>query len=285
MPESVFPPHAVVRRVNAEPPISTGAGRALLLQLAHPAVAQGVADHSEFKANPFKRLQGTLEAMYVVVFGPRDLAEGVGRRIRWIHEFVVGPSYAANDPANLLWVHATLVDTAMRCHDEMLRPLRPAEAETYYQEMTRVATFFGLARDDQPATLAEFRSYFSDTVRSLHFTDTGRDLARFIVRPELPLDLHVPLAPVVALHRLVTLGLTPAHLRDELGLRWGPREQRRFEAATGSLRRVFRSTPRLVRTLPTLAQGPLLIRQARRHVAAFDARQAQRVTQAARRST
>jgi len=63
-----FPKGSVIRRVNIEPAIMFGAGRALLLQLAHPAVAQGVDEHSDFKGNPFKRLQGTLEATYAVVF-------------------------------------------------------------------------------------------------------------------------------------------------------------------------------------------------------------------------
>ncbi len=72
-----------------------GAGRALMLQLAHEAVAQGVEDHSDFKGNPFKRLLGTLEATYAVVYGSEELARGVGRRIQWIHDFVVGPHLPA----------------------------------------------------------------------------------------------------------------------------------------------------------------------------------------------
>jgi uncharacterized protein (DUF2236 family) len=67
---SVFPPGALIRRVNEEPVILLGAGRALLLQLAHPAVAAGVDEHSDFQHDPFKRLQGTLQAMYAMVWGP-----------------------------------------------------------------------------------------------------------------------------------------------------------------------------------------------------------------------
>ena len=109
----MFPPGAVIRRVNEEPAILFGAGRALLLQLAHPHVAAGVDQHSDFQHNPFKRLRGTLEAVYAMVYGPRELAEGVGRRIRWVHDHVTGPGYRANDPENLLWVHATLLDSAL----------------------------------------------------------------------------------------------------------------------------------------------------------------------------
>ena len=151
-----FPRDAVIRRVSAEPAIALGAGRALLLQLANPAVAQGVQDHSEFKRNPFKRLQGTLEAMYGVVFGSEELADGIGRRVRWIHTFVVGPGYSANDPQHLLWVHATLFDTARRCYETYVGPLAPADLETYHEEMTTVAERFGCRRSAQPATCADF---------------------------------------------------------------------------------------------------------------------------------
>lgn len=99
-----------------------------------------------------------LEATFTAVFGPRDLAVGVGRRIRWIHDFVTGPSYRANDPENLLWVHATLLDTALRCCESLVRPLPPDERETYYQEMTEVAELLGCPQTAQPKSLADFEA-------------------------------------------------------------------------------------------------------------------------------
>ncbi len=268
----LFPPDAVIRRVNLEPAVALGAGRALVLQLANPAVAQGVADHSEFQRNPFARLQGTLEAMYAIVFGPADLARGVARRVRWIHELVVGPGYRANDPEHLLWVHATLADTALRCYQRMVRPLPPELAETYYQEMKVVAELFGVPVADQPATLADFERYVADTVASLEVTDAGRELAGFVVDPTLPLRLHVPLAPPLRLHRLVTVGATPAAVRDQLGWSWDERRQARLDRLEAHMRRLARATPRSARTAPARANGRLLLWQARRHVERFEAR-------------
>ena len=47
-----------------------GAGpRALLLQLAHPLVAAGVAEHSDFRADPWRRLDGTLRSYLRIVYG------------------------------------------------------------------------------------------------------------------------------------------------------------------------------------------------------------------------
>lgn len=280
MPD-VFPRDAVIRRVNAEPAIMFGAGRALLLQLAHPAVAAGVAEHSDFQHNPFKRLQGTLEAVYAMVFGSEELAAGVGRRVRWIHDFVTGPTYRANDPANLLWVHATLLDSALGAYQRLVGSLAPAEIETYYQEMTVVAEAFGCPRADQPADHREFEHYWNERVATLEVSDDGRRLAADILRPELPLRLHVPLAPALAVQRLVTVGTLPPSLREQFGLPWRGSDQHRLDRVHARARAAFQATPAAVRVAPVHAHGRLLLRQARRHVAAFDARQAARSTEAA----
>ncbi len=276
MSDDHFPEGSVIRRVNIEPAILFGAGRALLLQVAHPAVAQGVKDHSEFKKNPFKRLQGTLEATYAVVFGSSELAEGVGRRIQRIHDFVTGPTYAANDPSNLLWVHATLLDTALRCYEELVEPLREEDAETYYREMQRVALAFGLELEHQPETLADFRRYFDDTCATLDVSAVGRDLAGFILEPRLPFRLDVPLLPLLRVQRLFTLGSLPPVVRDQLGVPWSSVEQARYERARQRVRRAFSILPRPVRTAGNRISGPIMLRMAARHVRQFDTKQAQR---------
>ncbi len=270
----MFARDSVIRRVNAEPAILFGAGRALLLQLAHPAVAQGVADHSDFQHNPFKRLQGTLEATYAVVFGDAELAAGVGRRISWIHGHVTGPSYQANDPANLLWVHATLFDTALGCYERLVAPLSSADRETYYEEMAQVAEVFGCPRDAQPADLAAFTAYFDAQVAGLSVTDVGRELAQDIVRPGLPFKLHFPLSPAIGLHRRLAIGLTPPALRDQFGFSWNDDDERRLERLLRVAGATFRRTPRALRVAPGALNGRYLLWQARRHVTAF----AQRVS-------
>ena len=265
-----FPPHAVIRRVSVEPALMFGAGRALMMQLAHPAVAQGVQDHSDFKANPFKRLQGTLEAMVSVVYGTEELAVGVGRRIGWIHEHVVGPTYRANDVDNLMWVHATLVDTVLRSYEMFLAPMPRRHQVAYYDEMTRVAEVFGVPRSAQPATLDDFNAYVASTVATLTGTPVAGDLARFILAPRLPLDLHRPLRPALGLHRLLTVGLTPPRLRAELGLPWSDAHEARYERTSSRLRRVYRSVPYAVRTAPTRTSNRLQLARAARRVQSFE---------------
>lgn len=271
-----FPPGSVIRRVNLEPAIMFGAGRALMLQIAHEAVAQGVDEHSDFKGNPFTRLVGTLEAVYAVVYGSEELAAGVGRRIQWIHDFIVGPGYRANDPANLLWVHATLLDTALKCNEELVGPLSPSEREAYYQEMTKVAEVFGCPREAQPDTFEDFERYVEDVVAEIDVTPIGKDLAAFILDPTLPLHLHVPLAPLLAVQRRATLGSLPPRIREQLDQSWDEREQARYDRMQRRVRRAFTLTPRPVRTAGVRVAGLGYLWLARRHVREFEARQAAR---------
>lgn len=271
-----FPKGSVIREVNLEPAIMFGAGRALMLQIAHEAVAQGVDEHSDFKGNPFKRLLGTLEAVYSVVMGSEELAAGIGRRIQWIHTFIVGPTYSANDPANLMWVHATLADTALRCYEELIRPLTPVEREAYYEEMTEVAEVFGCPRSAQPADFAAFRAYVDETMAALDVSAVGKELAAYILDPTLPLGLHVPLRPLLTFQRRYTLGSLPASIRDQLTDSWSDADQARYEQVQRRARQLFAITPAPLRTAGPRLNGLLLMALAKRHVRQFDERQASR---------
>jgi uncharacterized protein (DUF2236 family) len=213
--------------------------------------------------------------VYAVVFGSEELARGVGRRIQWIHEFVRGQGYSANEPGNLLWVHATLMETALGCYTDLVGPLSPADEETYYQEMKRVAEVFGLEAADQPATLADFRAWFDETVAAMHVTDAGRDLARFIMDPTLPLGLHVPTRPLLRLQRRFTVATLPPPIREQMGFAFDDRDAERHERARRAIRRTFRATPVAIRTAGNRAGGRLLLWQASRHVAAWEAKHGQ----------
>ncbi|MGI8662770.1 MAG: oxygenase MpaB family protein [Acidimicrobiales bacterium] len=270
-----FARDSVIRRVNSEPAILFGAGRALILQLAHPHVAAGVAQHSDFQHNPFKRLQGTLEAVYTMVHGSAELADGVGRRVRWIHEFVTSPTYRANDPENLLWVHATLLDSALGCYQRLVEPLSPADVETYYKEMTAVAERFGCPRSAQPRDYAAFQAYWDEQVGSIVVTDDGRRLAADVLSPRrMPRNLHLPLKPALAIQRLVAIGTTPEPLRAQFGWGWDEGKQRRLERLHSLTLNVNSRVPRAVRVAPVHLHGRYLLHQARKHVAAHDARAA-----------
>jgi uncharacterized protein (DUF2236 family) len=244
----LFADDDVIRRVDSEPVLLLGGGRALLMQLAHPHVAAGVAEHSDFRADPWTRLRHTIGAASAIVFGTEHDARTVAERLRLVHERVVGPGYRAADPALVLWVHATLIDTALRVHSRFLRPLRPDEAERYYQQSTLVAEIMGVPRSDQPADLAGFRRYLRAMVGSLEVTDTARQLAHDALHPRWG-----PAAePGLALARQLTAGLLPARLRRQYGLGWDWPGQLALQAGTALSRIVLPRVPPVVRRAPGL---------------------------------
>lgn len=239
--DGLFAPDSVVRRVNAEPVLLLGGGRALLMQLAHPSVAAGVAEHSDFQRNPLSRLQRTLDAVSTIVFGSQAEAEQVGAVVRAVHTRVVGPGYSANDPALLLWVHATLVDTAMRVYRRFVRPLSDDDAEEYYQQSKLVAAVMGCPVDAQPSGLAEFRAYVRSMVGSLEVSDQARALARDVLHPRMPLVA----SPVLEVGRQLTAGLLPRPLREGYGFTWDARRKAALLAAGASARLVLPVLPRV----------------------------------------
>jgi uncharacterized protein (DUF2236 family) len=139
--------------------------------------------------------------------------------------------------------------------------------------MKRVALVFGVGYEHQPDTLADFRRYMDDTVAAIEVSQVGRDLAGFILDPQLPLRLDIPFTPLLRLQKRFTLGSLPPGIRAQLGQPWGPAEQVRYDRARRRVRRVFRGLPAAVRTATTRAQGPLMLWQAARHVRQFEAKQ------------
>jgi len=219
--DGLFTRGSVVRRVNAAPVLLLGGGRALLMQLAHPQVAQGVAEHSDFEADPWSRLQRTLAAVTAIVYGTEEEARWAAVRVNSVHARVRGSGYSALDPELLMWVHATLVDTALRMHARFLAPLPADEAAAYYEESKLVAELFGVPIDAQPRALSDFRAYVRHMVGTLVVSDTARRLARSVLHPRL-----LPLAaPAMTLLRQLTVGLLPGPLREQYGLRWNTAQQ------------------------------------------------------------
>jgi len=247
----LFPDDAAIRQVSGEAVLLLGGGRALLMQLAHPQVAAGVGDHSDFERDPFGRLQRTLEMTYAVVFGTEDEADLVARQLWAVHERVTGPGYRANDPELLMWVNATLVDTALRVHARFLRPLRGDEAERYYEDSIVVAEVLGVPRDVQPPDLAAFRKYMRHMVGTLEVSDTARQLADAVLHPRLPWVAE----PGMALARELTSGLLPRPLREQYGLGWDRNRKAALLLAGAASRQVLPRVPSPIRRVPARTLG------------------------------
>jgi uncharacterized protein (DUF2236 family) len=252
--DGLFAPDSVIRRVYADMVCGLGAGTALLLQLAHPSIAQGVHDHSDYEHRPLDRLFGTLYATNAVVFSSRAEAERIGHAIAGVHERVVGPGYRAADPALLCWVNATLLGTAALLYQQLIRPLSEEELDAFVADSARVGEVFGCSRNAQPATWAAFEEYWSVTVDALVVGDTARHVAHSLLWGR-GLPMRSLWRPPLALARVITAATLPRRIREGYGLGWRRRDQ---ALARVGVRGATATLPRLPQRWRQL--GPELLR-------------------------
>jgi uncharacterized protein (DUF2236 family) len=231
---TLFGADSVSWRINRETVLLLGGGRALLMQLAHPSVAAGVADHSDFRQRPVHRLKRTLKLTLALTSGTRAEALEAVRQINLVHQRVHGPGYSAADPRLLLWVHATLIDSALASYRAFVGPLSAEDEEAYFQEGKLVGGLLGLARARYPPSFPDFRRYLDTMLHGdeLRVDARARELAGAVLRPSVrgvPVAVYRPL-------EVVTAGLLPPRLRADYGIRWGSVERTAFRAMIGCVR-------------------------------------------------
>jgi uncharacterized protein (DUF2236 family) len=251
----------MIWRLSRERSLLLGGGRALLMQVAHPLVAAGVSAHSDYRENPWRRLEGTMSSVWTAVFGTKAEADRIGTRVRSMHKRVrgrttrrlgpypAGTPYSASDPELLMWVHATLVETALTVYESWVRPLTDSERRGYYEDMKLLAKIFGTPSSVIPPTLGDFRAYMHDRVESdeICATPLAREIADSILHPPLP----APLRPAWRIVGLVTAGLLPPKLRDQYGFAWDPARRALFAGSREWVRRVTMPLlPDMVRAVP-----------------------------------
>lgn len=245
-------PGSAAWQVERDGIVFFGGGRAALLQLAHPAVAYAVHEHSKTRDDVIGRFKRTFDNVFAMSFGTLDEALVAARRVHNIHTRIhgtIGPDggalagapYHANDVDGLRWVWATLVDTVVEVHARIGEPLAPARREAYYRGSWRFAKLFGLTEADLPPTWAAFATYVEGMVRSPALTVTGpaRSMAGFLFGGTLG-------APT----RLVTAALLPEPVRAQFGLRYRARERAAFAATVAGVRAARAATPAAAWDLP-----------------------------------
>ncbi|HUZ72997.1 MAG TPA: oxygenase MpaB family protein [Stellaceae bacterium] len=242
-----FGPQSMRWQIDREAALFLGAGRALLLQLAHPWVAAAVAQHSRALHDPIGRFHGTFGTVFAMVFGSLDEAMAAAHRLHRRHTGIVGSipgggRYAANDRAALRWVHATLTETAPMAYG-LVRTLTAEERARYYAESLRFAAFFGLA----PETLAPDWDSFAAYNRAMLESDilTVSDEARAMATRLLTGAGSWIIVP--SWYRALTAELLPPRLRVEFGLAYGDAERRAAARARRWLRRLYPLLPARLR--------------------------------------
>lgn len=227
----LFGPDSEAWRLDREAMLLLGAGpRALLLQLAHPKVAAGVAEHSDFRADPWRRLDGTLRSYLRIIYGSTPAARGEIRRLNTLHRSIRGDHYDARDPDLALWVHATLVDSTIVVNDAWAGPLSRDRAAQFYEETKPIARAFGVPDAALPGDLDAFDGYLAAQMGPagpVRVGPTARELAEAILHPPLPGVLaRTGLHPRLYDWTLwPSIGLLPPSIREAYGFDWGWRER------------------------------------------------------------
>jgi uncharacterized protein (DUF2236 family) len=262
-PEAPAGGPTVSGRLQREVVLLLAWGPAIMLQLAHPLVARGVADHSAFRAERWgrtRRFHRTLDAMLRLCFGTDREVATVVARINAIHDrvhgqllepagrFPAGTVYSAHDPVLLGWVHATLLDMNLRVYELFVRPLSIEDKDRYCVEASTIEGSLGIPAGRLPRTFGALEGYMAGMLASedIVVTDAARTLARAVVYPGTPRVAE----PAVALMRLTTIGLLPPTIRAAYGFPWSSRREALLRRWAGLTRALLPLTPPLLRHWP-----------------------------------
>jgi len=218
-----FVDDAPIRRVHADASMFIGGMRALLFQSLHPLAMAGVAQHSDYRHDPWGRLQRTADFLAATTFGPASQAQRAVDRVHRVHRRVEGVAsngepYAANDPHLLEWVHIAELDSFLAAHDRYgTEPLVGADRDQYVADAAVVARALGVI--DPPETEAALRNHLTAFRPELRGTREARAAARYLLlQPPLPFAARAPYGLICG----AAVALMPAWTRIPLRLPWLP---------------------------------------------------------------
>ncbi len=260
--------------IHRERVLLSGWGRAILLQIAHPMVAQGVADHSVFTTEPWgwlRRLDRTLRSMLALTFGSDAQAAAAAARINAIHDRVhgrlgeaaggkpAGAGYDAHDPALLTWVHATLLDSFLLAYRRFVAPIDRLEGDRYCADAAGIEPLLGIPAGRLPRTEAQLQEYLERTLASgaIEVTETARRLSREVLAPPVPSVLR----PALRLAALPAVGLLPPAIRAAYGLPWSRGQARALDVLAAIARRTLPLTPAALRYWPDARRAERRLRR------------------------
>lgn len=260
----LFGPGSVTWRVMAEPVLMLGAGRALLMQAAHPLVAEGAIEHSTYRTDPYGRFERTVEWVTVVCFGTTAEARRACRHINRLHSTVEGrlsrahatatvrggSAYSGRDADLLRWVLATFVDTMLVAHDAFVGDLEDADRDLFVREWHSVAALMGMSTGSLWTTRAQLSEYVAAQLAATGSAVPGagsRLVAQTVLNPPVT---SAPMRPAWAAVTFATVGLLPASTRRAYGIRWTPAHVAAHRAMSLWLRSSRVAVPRRLKVSP-----------------------------------
>jgi uncharacterized protein (DUF2236 family) len=227
-PVGYFDDDSVIRRVLRERALGLSGPRALLMQAAHPLAVAGLLAHSDALEDPYVRLRRTVQIMNLITFGSRADADRATRRVRAMHgrvrgrlreavgPYAAGTPYRADDPALLMWILYSLVDSAVVVYRAYVGRLGTDDEAALWEDYKVVGRLFGLRRTQMPVTLSDLHDYGESMLSGgeLFVGDWARRRAREIVLEPPVRTLARPLVETV---NFITIALLPDEIRAQYG--------------------------------------------------------------------
>lgn len=190
----LYGPESMMWRVNQHTLVYLlGITQAAFLDVAHPAIANGIADHSTLFTDPRARGHQTYSMITSIVFGTTDDVTRASRALFTRHErvngaaraetgeYATGREYTANEGEVLLWVHATMWWVRLRLYEDIVAPLTADEREQYYQETKRFADCFAIPEHLLPTDHDAWDAYVREgRPRVLATSEDSRRIMQFL---------------------------------------------------------------------------------------------------------
>ncbi|HTZ62537.1 MAG TPA: oxygenase MpaB family protein [Solirubrobacteraceae bacterium] len=227
----LFGPGSATWKVHSNPVMLVGGLRALLIQALHPLAMAGVAQYSDFRSDPLRRLRGTSAYVHAVTFGDIASAQAAADRVRRLHkrvrgvDTVTGRSFSASDPETLLWVHCVEVHSFLAAYRAYGGRIGAAEQDRYLAEQVAAAELMEIPRASVPASRAAYRAYFAEVLPTLCSSVQAAATIAFVRRPQLSGSVWLaPVTPALRTLAQAATALVPRSLRPLAGLpEWDPR--------------------------------------------------------------
>jgi uncharacterized protein (DUF2236 family) len=258
--EGVWGPDSALWNVCREPAVVLCGQRAVLLQLAHPAIAAAGVQASDFRKDFVGRTFRTFKKNFTLVYGDLPTALAVADRVHAQHAAVRGTigrdtserangrPFAGTDSRLAAWVLATMIESSVHAFDVLMEPLPPTVREDFYQDMRLFGALFGVLPEHLPSDWPGFRRWFDDVLAgdTLEVGGTAKELAGFLFEDGWN---------VWGLDRVFAAGVMPPRWREAFGLSWSPAVRASFEVTRRTLGTALRVTPARLRWLPAWHQA------------------------------
>ncbi len=258
----LFGPDSVSWRVHSHPVLVVGGLRALFLQALQPRAMAGVAQNSDFRADPWGRLYRTGDYVATIVFGTTEEARRTAARVRGIHRQLrgtdpsTGERFRVDEPELLRWTHVCEVESFVGTARRAGLPLTDADVDRYYAEQLVAAELIGLDPTTVPDSAAAVDEFYQRMQPDLAISKDAARAAAFLFWPAMPAPLGFSLARTGWIG-LAGLGfsLMPDWARSRYGALGLPAADLPTTLATRALRRTLDLLPARLRHSPRVRDG------------------------------